>query len=186
MNPKTQKITLLFSVIGIFLFNTSLIAQTTNKDAEMEELKKLIIAKSRILKSYVDSIDDHKLTEYAIRGMLRELDPHSTYIPAEELQEKNEQLEGEFEGIGVQFMMQNDTAQVEAVISGGPAEKVGIQPGDRIVTVNDTLIAGTKIKNKDLVKKIRGKKGTFVRLGIARRGNKDLISFNIIALTHIT
>ncbi len=179
MNPKTQKITLLFSVIGIFLFNTSLIAQTTNKDAEMEELKKLIIAKSRILKSYVDSIDDHKLTEYAIRGMLRELDPHSTYIPSEELQEKNEQLEGEFEGIGVQFMMQNDTAQVEAVISGGPAEKVGIQPGDRIVTVNDTLIAGTKIKNKDLVKKIRGEKGTFVRLGIARRGNKDLISFNI-------
>ena len=134
---------------------------------------------SNINASYVDTVDLGELEEKAAVNLLKELDPHSTYISAEEFAEMNEPLEGNFDGIGVQFNIQKDTVYVVNVIAGGPSEKVGIRAGDRIVTVNDSLIAGIGIANNDVLKLLRGPKGTKVRVGIARRGERELVPFEI-------
>ena len=128
---------------------------------------------------YVDSVSKHDLMEEAIPMLLESLDPHSVYIPARYVKEQNESLEGNFEGIGVEFNIQNDTLLIVNTISGGPSEKVGILPGDRIITINDTLIAGIKIQNRDVIKKLKGPKGTKVRVGIKRADKKELIPFEI-------
>lgn len=141
---------------------------------------KLYEATARIKGLYVDTINDTKLQEDAIIGMLQKLDPHSTYIPKDEVKEMNEPLVGSFEGIGVQFQMLEDTLYVEQTISGGPSEKVGVLPGDRIVIVNDTSIAGVKMSTPKIMKRLRGKKDTEVNIKVLRRGNKDLIDFKII------
>lgn len=123
----------------------------------------------RILEdSYVDSVQHHKLIESAIDGMLKELDPHTTYIPAEELQQMSEALEGNFEGIGVEFNILRDTIVVVSPISGGPSEALGIRAGDRIIKVEGEDVAGKKIRNEDVIKKLRGKKGTKVNVIIYR------------------
>lgn len=129
--------------------------------------------------AYVDTVDQKKITDDAIRALLKELDPHSTYIPAEELKETNEPLVGKFEGVGIQFNILEDTIMVTQTISGGPSEKLGIRSGDRIVLINDTLVAGIGIKNNDVLKKLRGDKGTKVKVSIARRNVSDLMVFNI-------
>ncbi|MBQ4230859.1 MAG: PDZ domain-containing protein, partial [Salinivirgaceae bacterium] len=129
--------------------------------------------------SYVDTVDVAELEEKAAISLLKDLDPHSTYISAEEFAEMNEPLEGNFDGIGVQFNIQKDTVYVVNVIAGGPSEKVGIRAGDRIVTVDDSLIAGIGISNNDVMKKLRGPRGTKVRVGVARRGERDLVPFEI-------
>ena len=109
---------------------------------------------------YVDEVDENKLVEDAIRGMLDKLDPHSTYTTAEETREMNEPLQGNFSGVGIQFNMNKDTLYVIQTIVGGPSEKVGILAGDRIIAVNDTTIAGVKMKNTDIMKRLRGESGT--------------------------
>lgn len=141
---------------------------------------KLYEATSKIKTLYVDTINDNKLQEDAIVGMLQKLDPHSVYIPKDEVKEMNEPLVGSFDGIGVQFQMIEDSLFVEQTISGGPSEKVGVLPGDRIVIVNDTSIAGVKMSTPKIMKRLRGKKGTEVNIKVLRRGNKDLIDFKII------
>jgi carboxyl-terminal processing protease len=128
---------------------------------------------------YVDTINKDKLAEYAIIGMLEKLDPHSTYMTPEEVKETDESLQGNFEGIGIQFNMLTDTLNVIQVISGGPSEKVGIQAGDRIIEVNDTLIAGVKMPNKAVISRLKGPKGTVVNVKVLRRNNSGLLSFNI-------
>ncbi len=128
---------------------------------------------------YVDSVDAAGLIEKAIPKILSGLDPHSTYIPASDLQSVNEELEGSFSGIGVQFNIQHDTIMIVGVISGGPSEKLGILPGDRIVTVNDTLFVGKDITNEKVMKKLRGPKGTIVNIGIQRGNEKELLPFAI-------
>lgn len=128
---------------------------------------------------YVDNVDDKKLTEDAIRALLRELDPHSSYISAEEVQEMNEPLEGNFDGIGISFNMVTDTLYVIETISGGPSEKVGILPGDKIIYVSDTLIAGVKMPTKKVMSMLRGPKGSNVTVKVQRRNVKDLIEFVI-------
>lgn len=128
---------------------------------------------------YVDSINTDKLVETAIVAMLKDLDPHSVYISKEEVARMNEPLEGSFDGIGVQFNILDDTLLVVNPIPGGPSEKLGIRAGDRIMEINDTLVAGVGLKNSDVFKYLRGKKGTIVTVKIKRRNTKDLIEFAI-------
>lgn len=130
-------------------------------------------------REYVDSVNTSEIVENTIPVILEELDPHSVYISAADFQKMNEPLEGNFDGIGVQFNIQKDTVTVIQTISGGPSQKVGIQGGDRIVIVDDSLIANIGIENNDVMKLLRGKKGTKVNVGIYRRGEKDLIDFTI-------
>lgn len=132
-----------------------------------------------IKSSYVDSVSADTLVEKAIPQLLKNLDPHTAYIPPKEMVGVEEEMRGNFGGIGVQFSIQNDTVMVVDVISGGPSSKLGILPGDRIVTVNDTLLAGKGLKNEKVLSKLRGEKGTKVNVGIKRKGFKDLFEFEI-------
>jgi carboxyl-terminal processing protease len=129
---------------------------------------------------YVDSVDMADLVEKAMPQILAELDPHSTYIPAQNLDEVVSELEGSFSGVGVQFTIQNDTVHINAVVAGGPSEKVGILAGDRIVSVNDTAFVGSEVTNESVMKKLKGPKGTHVKLGIKRNTEKNLLSFDIV------
>ena len=128
---------------------------------------------------YVDTVNMTDLVEKAMPQILAELDPHSTYIPAQNLEEVNSELEGSFSGIGIQFTIQNDTIHVNAVIQGGPSEKVGLMAGDRIVTVDDSLFVGKKVTNERAMRTLKGPKGSQVKLGIKRMGEKELLNFNI-------
>lgn len=140
-------------------------------------LRKLQLAEMAIKNFYVDSVNEQKLAEDAIRGMLEKLDPHSTYTDAKETKAMNEPLQGDFEGIGVQFNMIEDTLVVIQPVVNGPSQKVGILAGDRIVSVNDSTIAGVKMARIDIMKMLRGKKGTKVKLGVVRRGVKEVLTF---------
>lgn len=145
----------------------------------MSPRQKLSSVEMAISNFYVDEVDEEKLVEDAIRGMIENLDPHSTYSTKEETKETQETMQGSFSGIGIQFNMQKDTLYVVQTVAGGPSEKVGILPGDRIVTVNDTVIAGRKLKNTAIMKMLRGKKGTKVDVQVKRGGESELIDFRI-------
>ncbi|MDA9312791.1 S41 family peptidase [Vicingaceae bacterium] len=132
-----------------------------------------------VVSQYVDSVDSEELIENAIKGMLKELDPHSVYIPEKEYDRMNEPLEGNFEGIGIQFNILNDTLVVVSPISGGPSEEVGISSGDKIIFVGKENIAGTGLQNSDVQRLLRGKKGTLVEVQIKRNGEKNLLPFEI-------
>lgn len=142
-------------------------------------MRKLQMAEFAISQLYVDKVDEDKLVEEAIIEMLAQLDPHSTYSNAEEVKKMNEPLKGNFEGIGVQFQMIEDTLLVVQPVSNGPSEKVGILAGDRIVAVNDTAIAGVKMSTEDIMAKLRGPKGSKVDLTIVRREVKDPLLFTV-------
>ena len=129
--------------------------------------------------NYVDSVDSKKIIEAAIPEMLKQLDPHTVYIPAKDMQEVSEEMSGNFSGIGVQFSIQNDTIMVIDVISGGPSQKLGIRAGDRIVKVNDSIMAGVKVTNEKVLKKLRGDKGSKVKVSISRKGFAELIPYEI-------
>lgn len=142
-------------------------------------LRKLYMAEAAISNLYVDSVDEGALVEDAIRGMLSKLDPHSSYSTAKETQSLNESLNGSFDGIGIQFNIQRDTLLVIQTISNGPSEKVGILPGDRIISVNDTAIAGVKMAQSEIMRRLRGPKGTIAHLGVIRRGIKGVLTFDV-------
>lgn len=142
-------------------------------------MQKLFQAMYGITNFYVDTLNDEKIVEAAIKGMVEQLDPHSSYTDAAETREMEEPLQGEFSGIGIQFNMKQDTLYVIQTIAGGPSERVGILAGDRIVTVNDSVIAGVKMRNTDIMKRLRGKKGTKVTVQVKRGGKPDLITFRI-------
>ncbi len=142
-----------------------------------ENLQKLQMTWRIINTFYVDTVNQQKLTENAISGMLKSLDPHSVYISAGEVKAMNEPLDGSFEGIGIEFNILDDTLMVVNPISGGPSEKVGIMAGDRIVSVDGDNVAGVGLKNSDVFRLLRGAKGTAVLLGIHRRSEKDILSF---------
>lgn len=152
------------------------VAQPDDRRGTTDKFESLF---NKISMHYVDSVEGERLVEEAIRAMLKELDPHSIYIPREELQAMNEPLKGNFEGIGVRFQILKDTIMVVNPIPGGPSEKLGILAGDKIITVEDELIAGIGIKNNDVMDKLRGKKGTVVKVGILRKGDEDLLTFDI-------
>lgn len=172
---RTSRLTwLLF--LGLFPF-LSACAQLQIDFGPESALRKLQMAEVAINNYYVDSVDESKLVEDAIRGMLEKLDPHSSYTNAKETKSLNEPLQGDFEGIGVQFNIVDDTLVVMQPTTGGPSEKVGILAGDRIIAVNDTAIAGVKMDRSDIVRRLRGKRGTKVTLTVIRRGVDKPLSF---------
>ena len=165
-------------VVGIgLLLSLSINAQRTI--SMPKSIQKLLNAEYAITSLYVDSVNEDKLIEDAIKGMLESLDPHSSYTDAKETKELEEPLQGEFSGVGIQFNMSSDTLYVIQTVPGGPSERVGVLAGDRIIYVNDTTIAGVKMKNSDIQKRLRGKKGTQVTIKVKRPGVKELITFRI-------
>ncbi|MCQ2224466.1 MAG: S41 family peptidase [Paludibacteraceae bacterium] len=165
--------------IGFLLLGNFLNAGA-NTSLTYGDMQKVQTAMYAISKYYVDTVNTDQMIDNAINGILENLDPHSKYIPKQEVQRMNEPLDGKFEGIGVVFQMMKDTLLVIQTISGGPSEKVGIRAGDRIVYVNDSTIAGVKMQNTDIMKRLRGPKGTSVNVKILRRGVKEMIDFKII------
>ncbi len=168
----------------VYLLLLALLPATTQaqfriNNREDSPLRKLQFAELAITNLYVDSVDEQKLVEDAIRGMLDKLDPHSSYMTPKQVKDANEPLNGNFEGIGVQFNMMDDTLMVIQTVSKGPSEKVGIIAGDRIVSVNDTAIAGVKMPKEEIMKRLRGPKGTKVELGVIRQGISDRLTFTV-------
>ena len=164
----------------IFLVLSLFVALSVTAQRGMPQaMQKLLNAEYAISTLYVDSVDEDKLIEDAIKGMLENLDPHSSYTDAKETKELEEPLQGEFSGVGIQFNMNKDTLYVIQTVPGGPSERVGVLAGDRIIYVNDTLIAGVKMRNSDIQKRLRGKKGTNVTIKVKRAGVPELITFRI-------
>ncbi len=174
-----MKKNILYSVgIAFLLLCTQTVMAQRNMGGMSEmQIRKMILSQSAIKQLYVDTVNDQKLVEDAIRGMLKELDPHSQYTPAKDVQALNEPLQGSFEGIGVQYNVNEDTLVVIQPTSGGPSEKVGIIAGDKIVTVDDSVIAGVKMSRAETMKRLRGPKGTKVKLGIIRQGIPGIQTF---------
>jgi carboxyl-terminal processing protease len=158
-------------VLGTFMET----AQTS--DNIYEQTRKFNDVLNLAARNYVDDVDSQKLTEAAIKAMLDELDPHSVYIPAKEMQKVEEDFRGSFEGVGVEFDIVSDTITIVSPIAGGPSEALGIQAGDKIVRINDTT--AVKLTREDVPKKLRGQKGTVVRVHIRRSGEADLLVFDI-------
>ncbi len=167
---------LLLLIAVISIFTSSLRAQSSFSQASQYKINTALdIISSR----YVDKLSDDRLITDAILGILKDLDPHSVYIPAKDLKDVNEPLRGDFEGIGIQFNILNDTIMVISPISGGPSEKVGIQAGDKIVYADEELVAGVGITNEGVIKRLRGDKGTEVKIKVKRQDVKDLLEFTI-------
>lgn len=158
-----------------FLAGNAVAQRTIKEDYKLKFDDVLNLIESK----YVDHPDYAALVDEAIVGMVKELDPHSEYMTAEEYEKMSEPLKGNFEGIGVQFNIIKDTIAVVSPISGGPSERLGIRSGDKIVEIEDTVVAGIGITNRDVIDKLRGDKGTKVRIKIYRRGVKDLIAYTI-------
>ena len=171
--------TFLVSLLLLLASTSWSFAQSRNKDADIDvtQIRKLQMAQLAVTQLYVDSVNQKKLVEDAIKGMLDKLDPHSSYSNPEETKKMNEPLEGNFEGIGVQFNILTDTLVVVQTIKKGPSEKVGILNGDRIISVDGRAIAGVKMPQDSIVKLLRGPKGTRVRLGVVRRGATGVLYF---------
>lgn len=165
----------LFIAATFFAFPSQGMAQKPVQE-QGEKFNTLLYYMNRM---YVDSVDLDGLVETAIRGMLEELDPHSVYIPAEDLKQADEPLNGKFEGIGVRFNIMKDTIMVVSTIAGGPSEKLGIMAGDRIVEVDGEVVAGVGIRNKGVMEALKGPKGTHVEVGIRRGRSNDLLNFDI-------
>jgi len=173
MKDMSRRWLLIICLAGI-VFAQGIHAQWNNPQA-----LKLAQVMDKVSRFYVDSIDDSEVVENTITEMLHELDPHSSYLSKEQLEELNEQLEGEFEGIGVSFNILEDTIYIIRAISGGPSEKVGIMAGDRIIRVEGEAVAGTGITTTQVQKLLKGPKGTIVDISVQRRGVSGLIEFSI-------
>lgn len=151
-----------------------------NVNAVASEWSKLLLVLESVDKNYVDDIDHKQVIEDIIPNVMRELDPHSVYLPPQELKEAEESLSGGFEGIGIQFNVPNDTVVVNSVISGGPSEKAGLRVGDRVIKVDERVIAGVKMPQDTMISLMRGPKDTKVIISILRHGSDELIPFTIV------
>lgn len=158
-------------LIAYFFMNNK--PKIVNQSTKFDELLDIIE------RNYVDTLDFSMIENKAVANLLATLDPHSIYIPKEDLIQSNEPLEGNFEGIGIEFFISNDTLIVVAPISGGPSELAGIKSGDKIIQINDTIVAGKKISNADVFKKLRGNKGTVVKLGIMKPNSNKITQVEI-------
>jgi len=184
MNKKT--IIILPTLIAISIAVGILIGNMLNKNTQpvfsgmgFNHPNKIATILDLIDKGYVDSVNTGEIIEETIPELLKNLDPHTSYIPARDMQEVQEEMQGNFSGIGVQFSIMEDTVRVIEVISGGPSSKVGILAGDRIVTVNDSLIAGVDVVNNTVLSLLRGEKNSKVRVGIVRKDYDDELEFEI-------
>lgn len=167
-------------VLGVMLDRRSGARMTSSAGIyQYEYSDKLNYVLDLIESKYVDSVSRDSLAEGILPDLLKQLDPHSVYIPARDFAAKNEPLAGQFDGIGVMFNMLTDTVLITNVISGGPSAKAGVVAGDRIITVNDSIIAGRKMDTDKVVSQLRGKRGTKVTIGVERAGNKELVQIPI-------
>ena len=177
LNKKSNYSPLIFALIlavGVYL------GKSLDFDIhQQKDFNKFNLVLSQLENAYVDTIDKDELIEKAVSNLLQELDPHSYYIKAKDLSAVNEPMEGSFDGIGVEFNLLNDTILVVAPISGGPSQSVGILSGDKIISVDGDTIAGTGLENEDVFKLLRGKSGTKVNVGILRKGQNNLLDFEI-------
>jgi carboxyl-terminal processing protease len=176
MRKRVSLVTALALVI-VSLFAGAMLNTLISGDSIRDQTIKFQDVLSLAVKNYVEDIDTQKLTESAITGMLGQLDPHSVYIPASQLHRVQEEFQGSFEGIGVEFQVLNDTLLVVAAIPGGPSEALGIQSGDKILKIDDTSAVG--ITQEQVPKKLRGPKGTKVRVSVLRTGIAGLLEFEI-------
>lgn len=167
----------LIALAAIAIVATAAAKKNNNSEYVLEPSQKLRAAEAMIEAYYVEDVDADTIVTEAIKAMLKTLDPHSAYTTPQETQEFTEPLQGKFSGIGIQFNMLDDTVYVIQTIAGGPSEKVGMLAGDRIIEANDTVIAGKKMKNTDVMKRLRGEKGSVVNLKIKR--GADLIDFAV-------
>jgi carboxyl-terminal processing protease len=165
--------------VGIFVGNLFFISGKQGKAQIYYSGNKINAILDIINSQYVDTVNIHDLTEKVIPKIFNELDPHSIYISAQDAQSVNEELEGSFSGIGVSFNIQTDTILVVSVIPGGPSEKAGILPFDRIVTINDSVFTGKQLRQTDVTKNLRGTKNSTVKLGVKRRHTPDLLHFEV-------
>ena len=193
MKYKNSKHTIIFPlVLAVGIVLGILLGQFVGRNKAETQLRTLIsrtglTSPNKLMQTcmlvenkFVDSISMDSLTELVIPLMMKELDPHSEYIPARDMQAMNESLEGEFDGIGVMFNAATDTVIVLSVIPNGPSAKAGIVAGDRIIEVNDTLVAGVKMPQNDMVKRLRGKRGIEVKLSLKRQGVDELVDINVV------
>ena len=164
----------------IFFVFALAVAFGTKAQQMPEHLLKLMYTGNIISNFYVDSPDNDKIAEEAVKAMLKELDPHSTYTDKKETKALLEQMQGSFSGIGIQYNMVSDTLYVIQTTPNGPSERAGILAGDKVVEVNDTVIAGVKMTRTDIMSRLRGKKGSQVKVGIVRRGINRLLEFNLV------
>jgi len=163
-------------LIGKFLPHEEAQPQFSSIKSRNDKLNSIL---NIIESNYVDSVNRNELVETAIPAMLKKLDPHSVYIPAKDLARANEPLQGNFDGIGISFNMLTDTILVISTIPGGPSEKLGLQPGDKILYINDSLVAGKNIGDERVMGMLKGKRGTVVNIKILREGYKELLPFEI-------
>ena len=173
MRKKFKNINLLLVFVLSFVFSFG-------QDSTALEKEKLFTLIDYIQNYYVEDVNQHTLVEKAIKNILKDLDPHSVYISKEAVEKTNEPLKGNFEGVGIQFNILQDTILVVATISGGPSEKVGLMAGDKIIKIDQEDVAGIKIDNAGVAKRLRGDKGTEVTVGIKRSDVKKLLYFNIV------
>jgi carboxyl-terminal processing protease len=169
-------------ILGIVL-GTFLIPAFTSKNGlfsfDFEDDEKIQAIISYVENEYVDSLSKEDLMNYAINGLLQQLDPHSAYISAEDFNQANDPLKGNFDGIGIQFRIIRDSITVIGLISGGPSEKEGLLPGDRIITIDGQKAAGVKITNDEAIKKLKGPRGSVVKVGVWRKDARKMLSFKI-------
>lgn len=178
MKKYTPTLLVLSALIGTFIGfyladiqqKTIIIPSGMNKVDELMEL---------VHRCYVDSLEMNEIIEKTMPKILTELDPHSTYIPAKDLEATNADLRSSFSGIGIRFLIEEDTIHISDIIRGGPSEQVGLMPGDRIITINDTLFVGKVCTNDAAMSKLKGPGGTKVKIGVKRWGEKELLNFNI-------
>lgn len=172
-NHTDVKKTIIIAFLSVVLFPVSLLAQWDSQSMKLMEVM------DKINRFYVDTLNEQEYVEEIITGMLHDLDPHSSYISEKDLQEMNEQLDGEFEGIGVSFNILRDTIFIISTIAGGPSERVGILPGDRIITIAGENAAGVGITTRDVQAKLKGRKGTRVDVSVLRKHSGKTLDFTI-------
>lgn len=167
-------------VFGIYVGRDNYIEQSNYSTPSTLGTNKIDYLLQLIDKEYVDTVEVYDLIEDVLPKIMDELDPHSEYIPAKDLESLNEQLEGSFSGIGIQFSILEDTVMVVGIVSGGPSEKVGVLAGDRIVTVGDSAFVGKDINNERVMKTLRGIKGSEITIGIKRDTSSEVLDFTIV------
>lgn len=163
-------------LIGVYLPSKNKVSQQTGFRVRNDKINSIL---NIIESDYVDTVNRNQLVEAAIPAILKKLDPHSVYIPTKDLQRANEPLQGNFDGIGISFNMLTDTILVISTIPGGPSEKIGLQAGDKIIYVNDSLVAGKQLSDEKVMGMLKGPRGTVVKIKLLRKGYKDLIPFEI-------
>ena len=176
VRPIVVAVLILAGILVGLRINKSISKRLYNVESEFSKFDEVMWY---VNQQYVDTVNRQQLEDEAIAAMLEHLDPHSVYVSLEEFDAVNDPLLGSFEGIGVQFRIENDTIAIVNVIKGGPSERVGILAGDRFVKVDDSIVANTKLKNDDVMRLLKGPKGTKVKVGVYRRGVDGLMDYTI-------